>query len=273
MSEGSGEIRVLLVGDVVGKPGRKVLEETLSSLVDRHRLDLVVANGENAAGGFGITRETAGELFAAGVDVITTGNHVWDKKEALELLAGEANILRPANYPPAAPGRGWCVASTPGGVEVLVVNLSGRVFMDLLDCPFRAADAILAQFEGRIPCRVVDMHAEATSEKRALSLYLDGRVSAVCGTHTHIPTDDARLLPGGTAYITDLGMTGNEDGSVIGIEYAAALKRFLSQMPSGFSLAKGTPVLNGAVVAIDSSTGKASSITRISRSLERPISP
>jgi metallophosphoesterase (TIGR00282 family) len=267
------EIRILLVGDVVGRPGRKVVQETLSSLIDRHRLDLVVANGENAAGGFGVTRDTAEEMFDAGVDVITTGNHVWDKKEALVLLAEDERILRPENYPPGAPGRGHCVVSTAGGVEVLVVNLSGRVFMDNLDCPFRAADALLACHEGRTPCRVVDFHAEATSEKRAMGLYLDGRVSAVCGTHTHVATDDARLMPGGTAYLTDLGMTGNEEGSVIGIDWAAASKRFLTQMPASFTLAKGVPVLRGAIVAIDRATGRARAIERISRSLERSVSP
>ncbi len=274
MMGGEGnDIRVLLVGDVVGRPGRKVVQEVLSSLIDRHQLDLVIANGENAAGGFGITRDTARELLDAGVDVITTGNHVWDKKEALALLEEEERVLRPVNYPPGAPGRGHCVVSTAGGVEVLVVNLSGRVFMDNLDCPFRAADELLARHEGRMPCRVVDFHAEATSEKRAMGLYLDGRVSAVCGTHTHVATDDARVMPGGTAYLTDLGMTGNEEGSVIGIEWSAVRRRFLTQMPSSFTLAKGVPVLHGAVVAIDRATGRARSIERITRSLERSVSP
>jgi len=268
-----GGIRVLVLGDVVGKPGRKVVEETLDSLTDRHRLDLVVANAENAAGGFGITRDTAAELFEAGVDVLTTGNHVWDKKEALDLLEREERILRPLNYPPGAPGRGWCVAETAGGVPVLVANLSGRVFMDNLDCPFRAADELISRFEGKVPCRVVDLHAEATSEKRALSLYLDGRVSAVCGTHTHVPTADARLLPGGTAAVTDLGMCGVEDGSVIGIEFVAARRRFLTQMPTAFTLAKGVPVLNGAVVSIDPASGRANAIERVTRSLDRPVSP
>ncbi len=270
MTEGD-RVRVLIVGDVVGKPGRVAFRDLLPGLTDRLNLDLVVVNGENAAGGFGITRETAGELFDAGAHVITTGNHVWDKKEALDLLAEEERILRPANYPPGAPGRGWCVAETAGGVPVWVGNLGGRVFMDGLDCPFRKADELLEQAQPL--CRVLDFHAEATSEKRALGLYLDGRVSAVCGTHTHIPTDDARVLPGGTAYITDLGMTGNEDGSVIGIEWPVIRRRFLTHLPAAFVLAKGTPVLNAALVEMDPATGRALSMQRVARLLDRAVSP
>lgn len=266
-------IRILFIGDVVGKPGRIAVRDQLDGLVDSFNIDLVAANAENAAGGFGITARTVSELFDSGVDVLTTGNHVWDKKEGEALLADAETLVRPANYPPSVPGKGFCTASTPGGVQVTVVNLSGRVFMDCVDCPFRTADAVLEKLKGTTPCILVDIHAEATSEKRALGLYLDGRVSAVVGTHTHIATADERILAGGTAYITDLGMTGNEEGSVIGINYQAAKKRFLTHMPTRFDLAKGTPVLNGVVITIDADSGKAISIERVSRSLDRNVSP
>ena len=267
-------VRILFIGDVVGKPGRRAVRDLIDSLVDHHRIDLVAANAENAAGGFGITSDTAGELFSAGVHVLTTGNHVWDKREALELLAKDERIIRPANYPPGAPGHGLITIKTPGGVPVTLINVSGRVFMDTVDCPFRTMDKVLEELtksDGK--CVLVDFHAEATSEKRALALYLDGRVSAVLGTHTHIQTADERIMPGGTAYLTDLGMTGNEDGSVIGINFKAARYRFLTQMPARFDLAKGVPTLKGALVEIDTSTGKAVSIERISQSLGRSVSP
>jgi metallophosphoesterase (TIGR00282 family) len=274
LSTKANTVRVLFIGDVVGKPGRRAVRELLDSLVDRHNIDLVAANAENAAGGFGITSDTAEDLFSAGVHVLTTGNHVWDKKEALKLLADEERILRPANYPPGAPGQGRITVKTPGGVPVTVVNISGRVFMDNVDCPFRTMDRILDELaDENGHCVIVDFHAEATSEKRALALYLDGRVSAVLGTHTHIQTADERIMAEGTAYLTDLGMTGNEDGSVIGIDFKAARYRFLTQMPARFDLAKGMPVLNGALVEMDAATGKAVSIERIIRSLGRSVSP
>lgn len=266
-------IRVLFIGDVVGRPGRRAVREMLDSLIDHHRIDLVAANGENIAGGFGITPESAEELFEAGVHVLTTGNHVWDKKEALGLLDKEDRILRPANYPPGVPGKGLVTIKTPAGSPVTIVNLSGRVFMDNMDCPFRKADDILKKLTPEHGCIVVDFHAEATSEKRAFALYLDGKVSAIVGTHTHIQTADDRILPGGTAYITDLGMTGNEEGSVIGIDFAAARYRFLNQMPVRFDLAKGVPVLNGALLEFDENTRKAVFIQRITRSLGRSVSP
>ncbi len=269
----SETVRVLFIGDVVGKPGRIAVRDLLDGLVDNYNIDLVAANGENAAGGFGVTAEAAENLFAAGINVLTMGNHVWDKKEALELLADSDRILRPANYPPGAPGVGLTTVKTPGGVPVTIVNLSGRVFMDNLDCPFRKADEILSGLDPKLRCVVVDLHAEATSEKRALGLYLDGRVSAVLGTHTHIQTADERIMTGGTAYISDLGMTGNEEGSVIGIDFKAARYRFLNQMPTRFNLAKGVPTLCGALVEIDTVTGKAVSIERITRSLGRSVSP
>lgn len=274
MSKEISTIRVLFIGDVVGKPGRRAVRELIDSMVDHHNIDLVVANAENAAGGFGITADTAGDLFSAGVHVMTTGNHVWDKREALELLAGEEKILRPANYPPGAPGLGLVTVKTPGGIPVTVVNISGRVFMDNMDCPFRTMDQVLEDLSEKSgKCILVDIHAEATSEKRAFALYMDGRVSAVLGTHTHIQTADERVMPGGTAYITDVGMTGNEDGSVIGINFKAARYRFLTQMPTRFDLAKGIPTLNGALVEIDTDTGKAVTIERISKSLGRSVSP
>ena len=266
-------VRILIVGDIVGKPGRRAVRDLLDGLIDIHQIDLTVANAENAAGGFGITYDSVSELFDAGVDIMTTGNHVWDKKEALDLLDETESVLRPANYPPEFPGKGMCVPSTPGGVKIAVINLSGRVFMNALDCPFRTADELLRTVAGEVSCKLVDFHAEATSEKRALSIYLDGRVSALFGTHTHVPTADERILPGGTAYITDVGMTGNEEGSVIGIDFEAAKYRFLTQMPSRFTLAKGTPVLNGAVITLDSGTGRALDIQRVSRSLGRSVSP
>jgi len=272
----SGEtntVRILFIGDVVGKPGRVAVRDLLDGMVDKFNVDLVAANAENAAGGFGVTADTTQDLFASGVHVLTTGNHIWDKKEALELLADSDRILRPANYPDGVPGVGVTTLKTPGGIPVTVVNLSGRVFMDNLDCPFRKADEIISGLDPKQKCIIVDVHAEATSEKRALGLYLDGRVSAVLGTHTHIQTADERIMTGGTAYISDLGMTGNEEGSVIGIDFKAARYRFLNQMPTRFHLARGIPTLCGVLVEIDTDSGKAVSIERITRSLGRPVSP
>ena len=266
-------LTILFIGDVVGRPGRKAVVELLDELVDRHDVDLVIANAENTAGGFGLTEAATRELLDSGVHILTTGNHVWDKKEAIPVLEESQRILRPANYPEGTPGRGYRVIETPGGIEVAVINLQGRVFMNAIDCPFRKADEILHSLAEGPRCIVVDFHAEATSEKRALALYLDGRIGALVGTHTHIQTADERIMLSGTAYISDLGMTGNEEGSVIGIEYKAALHRFLTQMPSRFDLAKGEPVLNGAVVNIDSETGKAVSIERICLPLGRRVSP
>jgi metallophosphoesterase (TIGR00282 family) len=253
MSGGANTVRVLFIGDVVGKPGRVAVRDLLDGLVDKYNIDLVAANAENAAGGFGVTAESTKDLFAAGIHILTTGNHVWDKKEALELLADSDRILRPANYPPEAPGFGQATLETPGGVQVTIINLSGRIFMDNMDCPFRTADEILSGLDKDLRCVVVDLHAEATSEKRALG--------------------DERIMPGGTAYISDLGMTGNEEGSVIGIDFKAARYRFLTQMPTRFNLAKGTPTLCGALVEIDTDTGKAVSIERISVPLGRKVSP
>ncbi|MBI5016732.1 MAG: TIGR00282 family metallophosphoesterase [Deltaproteobacteria bacterium] len=253
-------LSILFLGDVVGAPGLRAVERLLPSLAVRERADLVVANGENVAGGLGITAETARDLHRAGVQVITTGNHVWDKKEILGRMVDFPRLLRPANYPPVNPGRGWCVAETPKG-PVGVLNLSGRVFMDPLDCPFRTADQALAELGAFTRTILVDFHAEATSEKRALGLYLDGRVTAVVGTHTHVATADARILPGGTGYLTDVGMTGVAE-SVIGVPPESAIQRFLTQMPRSLGVAKGVATLCGAVVEADAA-GRCVGIRRV----------
>ena len=234
----------------------------LASLVDRQLIDLVVANAENAAAGFGVTADVVAELLALGVDVLTTGNHVWDKRESLPILDQEQRLLRPANYPPGLPGKGWGVFHTSAELPVAVVNLEGRVFMSNLDCPFRAADAILAELRDRTPVVLVDFHAETTSEKGAMAAYLDGRVSAVCGTHTHVQTADERLLPGGTAFISDVGMTGSRD-SVIGIRKELSVERFLTQVPVRFEVAKKEPMLCAVVVTVDETTGRAEAIERV----------
>ena len=253
-------MNVLLIGDVMGKPGRKVVAVLLPELRKELRLDLVVANGENAAAGRGLTERTAQDLFDAGVDVITSGNHIWDQKEVIPLLDQEAPILRPINYPPGAPGRG---VLTQKGVTVL--NLQGRTFMPGIDCPFRAADAALAELpDGAVI--LVDMHAEATSEKQAMGRYLDGRVAAVAGTHTHVATADAWVLPGGTAYVTDLGMCGPKE-SIIGNEIDAVLERFLSAMPTRLPVAEKSRTLqfNSVLVEVDETTGRARAIERVDR--------
>jgi metallophosphoesterase (TIGR00282 family) len=255
-------VKILFIGDIIGKPGRQVISRELHRLVDHHRVDLVIANGENAAGGFGITEETAKELFASGIHLLTSGNHVWDKKEALEFIDREGRLLRPANYPAGTPGRGSRVLSTAGGVRVAVLNLEGRVFMNNLDCPFRTADRELALLRKETPVVLVDFHAEATSEKVSLGWYLDGRASAVIGTHTHVQTADERLLPGGTAYLSDAGMTGSFD-SVIGMRKEEAVGKFLTLLPAKFEAAKGRLGLNGVVVQVDEASGKALAIERI----------
>lgn len=255
-----GALTILFVGDVVGAPGLKAVQQLLRPLAVREAADLVVANGENVAGGLGITAETARDLHKAGVHVITTGNHVWDKKEILGRMGDFPGLLRPANYPPVNPGRGWCVVETTQG-PVGVLNLSGRVFMDPLDCPFRTADQALDELSKHTSTILVDFHAEATSEKRALGLYLDGRVTALLGTHTHVATADARILPGGTGYLTDVGMTGVAD-SVIGVPAENAIQRFLTQIPRSLGVSKGMGTLCGAVVEADRS-GRCVAIRRV----------
>lgn len=250
-------MRILMVGDVIGRPGRKAIKSLVPGLRSEYGLDLVIVNAENAAGGLGLTQATAEEILESGVDVLTSGNHIWDQKEIIPHLDGELPILRPLNYPSGVPGRGYLVRD-----DVLVVNLVGRTFMGSFDCPFRAMDRLLAELKAKPPVIVIDFHAEAPAEKVALGWYLDGRVSAVVGTHTHVGTVDARLLPKGTAYITDLGMTGPAD-SVIGDDIEAVLYRFLSQLPHRLSVGKGNVILNAVLVELDG--GQAISITRIDR--------
>lgn len=255
-------VSILFIGDIVGRAGRQALSRALHPLVDRYGVDLVIANGENAAGGFGLTREKGEELFSLGVHVITGGNHIWDKRESYPYLDAETRVVRPANYPEGAPGRGWTVVRTPGGVPVAVLNLEGRVFMDTVDCPFRAADREIQRLAPHTRVIVVDFHAEATSEKSALGWYLDGRVSAVIGTHTHVQTADERVLPEGCAYISDAGMTGAFD-SVIGMRKEEPIQRFLTQLPVRFETAKKNIRLNGVHLLVDETTGRALSIERI----------
>jgi metallophosphoesterase (TIGR00282 family) len=256
------DVRILFVADVVGHPGREAVKAVLPGLKKELHPHLTVLNGENAAGGFGLTAKIAAELKGAGADVITSGNHVFAQKEFVGELPNQERVLRPANYPPSAPGQGWCVVDA-GGHQVLVMNLIGRVFLDSLDDPFRAADAIL-QAHPDVQIVFCDMHAEATSEKTAMGWYLDGRASAVVGTHTHIPTADARVLPGGTAYVTDVGMVGPRDGC-IGMDKEVVIQRFLTGIPNRFVVASGTVTFNSVLVTISSSTGRATSIQRVDR--------
>jgi metallophosphoesterase (TIGR00282 family) len=261
-------VNILFIGDIFGSPGRKIVREHIGHLVETHQAELVVMNAENSAGGFGVTPSIAEELFALGADVLTTGNHVWDKREIIEYWkANEGNagsparrILRPANYPAGSPGPGVFEGTTRQGIPYAVLNLQGRVFMTTNDDPFRVADQILKEIKAKVI--LVDMHAEATSEKMAMGWYLDGRVTAVLGTHTHVPTADERVLPGGTAYQTDVGMSGPYD-SIIGVEKEAVLQRFLTNLPNKFDAAKGDPRLCGAVIQCDAKTGRAERIQRI----------
>jgi len=255
-------VRLLFIGDIVGRAGRRTLVEHLDRLVDRHLVDLVVANGENAAAGYGLTGTVLRELFDSGVDVVTSGNHIWDKKEIMPILDRESRLLRPANYPPGLPGRGSGIYETAAGIKVGILNLEGRVFMKNLDCPFRAAESLVAELKLTTPIVMVDFHAEATSEKQALGFYLDGQVSAVIGTHTHVQTADERILAGGTGYLTDVGMSGSQD-AIIGNQKEAALDRFLTQMPVRLEVAKKEPFLCGVLLTINEKTGRCEAIERI----------
>jgi metallophosphoesterase (TIGR00282 family) len=252
----------MIIGDVVGSPGREALKRCVSLLREQHQIHACIANGENAAGGFGLTAQTAEEMFAGGIDFITGGNHIFDKRDFGEYLESSNRVIRPANYPPALPGRGAGTFAADG-VTVGVLNLMGRTFMPPMDDPFRCADAMVSDLRRRTPIIVVDVHAEATSEKVAMGRYLDGRVSCVVGTHTHVQTADEQIFPGGTAYISDLGMTGPMDG-VIGMEQGAVLDRFLTGLSERFNVQKsGMKQFNAAVVSIDRGTGKATEIKRI----------
>jgi 2',3'-cyclic-nucleotide 2'-phosphodiesterase len=255
-------LKLLFVGDVIGKPGRRALRSLLPRLVDHHRADYVVVNVENSAGGFGVTPEVLREISDLSIDVYTTGNHVWDKKEGVEILDRTPNLLRPANYPEGNPGKGLHVGETAAGIPVAVINLEGMVFMNNLESPFRTADRLLKELDPKVKVVMVDFHAEATSEKQAMAFYLDGRVSAVLGTHTHVPTADERVLPNGTALQTDVGMTGPYE-SVIGMRADKVLKRFLLQTPSSFEVAKRDVRLAGTLLDIDEATGKARGIERL----------
>jgi metallophosphoesterase (TIGR00282 family) len=252
-------LRILAIGDIIGKPGRRAVKEILPGLCDEYNIDLVIGNGENAAGGLGLTPGTAEELFDSGIDVITTGNHIWAYNEIIPYLDSELAILRPLNYPPMNPGRGYLLKN-----NVLIINLLGRVFMGHVDCPFRAIDQLLTASEHKSIPIIVDFHAEATSEKVAMGRYLDGRVSAVLGTHTHVGTADARILPGGTAYVTDIGMVGPID-SVIGDDPDSVINRFLTQIPSRLSVGKGKVSFDAILVEVDEKTGKALDIKRIQK--------
>jgi hypothetical protein len=246
-----------MIGDIVGQPGRQVVKELLPGLRQQYGFSLVIANAENVAGGLGLTSTTAEELLSAGVDVLTSGNHIWAQKEIIPHLDGEMPILRPLNYPPGVPGKGYIVNR-----QAMVVNLIGRTFMSDVDCPFRAIDQLLTEVKSKPPVIIVDFHAEATSEKVAMGRYLDGRVSAVLGTHTHVGTSDSRLLPQGTAYVTDVGMTGPVD-SVIGMETEVVIQRFLTGIPHRMSVARGKTMFNAVLLRVDEKSGRAISIDRI----------
>jgi metallophosphoesterase (TIGR00282 family) len=258
-------INVLAVGDIVGRPGRRAADLLIPQLRRELELDLVIANGENASGGFGLTSDGARDLFNAGVDVITSGNHIWDQKEVLSAL-NDMPILRPLNYPPGTPGKGFLVHDLGEKGPVAVCSLQGLTFMPSIDSPFRAADAFLAA-TAEVPSRIVDIHAEATSEKQAMAHHLDGKVSLLFGTHTHVPTADERVLAAGTAYVTDLGMVGPRD-SVIGMDPAGSLERFLTGIPQRFKVGKGAVTFNSVVVRICVTNGRAESIRRIDRTVE-----
>lgn len=254
-------MRVLFVGDIVGKPGRQAVKVLLPNLRKEYEIALTIANAENAAGGFGITPSVAEELFRIGIDLLTSGNHIWDKKEAELYIAAEQRLLRPANYPEHTPGSGVALWG-PAGRRVGVLNLQGRVFMPSIDCPFKVAEEKIALLKQTTDLIIIDFHGEATSEKQAFARYVDGRVSAVVGTHTHVQTADEQILPAGTAYISDVGMTGASD-SVIGMESSDVIRRFLTQIPSKFHVAKGTPILSAVVLDLEEESGKAKSITRL----------
>ncbi|MFC1712748.1 TIGR00282 family metallophosphoesterase [Candidatus Poribacteria bacterium] len=260
--------KVLFIGDVIGRPGRAALGKILPELKEQYRPQLVIANGENLAGGLGLTQGTAEELFSYGVDLFTTGNHIWDKKESLEYIDQEEKVLRPANYPQGAPGRGYTVVESEGSPPAAVLNLSGRVFMAPLDDPFVAANRIIPKLSEETNIIILDFHAEATAEKIAMGWYLDGQVSAVIGTHTHVQTADERILPDHTAYITDVGMTGPID-SVIGMDKDTVIRKFLTQMPARFEVPKGDVVVCAVIVDIEPIAGGAISIERFQRVVRR----
>ena len=254
-------MNILMVGDVYGEPGRQAIVKLVPRLRQEHAIDFCVVNVENAAGGFGVTAAIAKQVLEAGADVMTSGNHIWDKREIVEYITRENLLLRPANFPAGTPGAGH-VTIKSGPHKIAVLNLMGRVFMLPIDCPFRKADEVMPELRKETPIILVDMHCEATSESLAMGWYLDGRASAVVGTHRHVQTADERVLPGGTAYITDLGLTGPTDG-VIGVDRDQIIQRFLNQMPIRFETARGPAALHGTVIVVDPDTGRAGSIRRL----------
>lgn len=258
-------MRILIAGDVVGKPGRGILKEFIDK--KKNDYDFITINGENAAAGFGITGKLADEFFGWGIDVITGGNHIWDKKEMYEYLANNDNILRPLNYPTGVPGSGYVIKKTKRGEKIAVVSLQGRVFMPPIDCPFAKMEELFWELGEDVKCVIVDFHAEASSEKVAMGWFLDGRVSLVFGTHTHVQTSDSKILPKGTGYITDVGMTGSQNG-VIGMKVESIIPKFLTSLPQKFEVAEGNERLNGLDIEIDSKTGVCKKIERLDLSEE-----
>ena len=262
-------MRILFIGDVVGRVGRNTVRELLPGIRARHGVDLTIANAENAAGGIGLTEKTGRELLRCGIDVLTSGNHIWDKREGGTLVDSWDRLLRPANYPPGAPGRGAGIFAAGDGTDVGVINLQGRVFMREIDCPFREGSRLVDELRARTPVLLVDVHAEATSEKAALAWHLAGRASAVVGTHTHVQTADEAILDGHTAFITDVGMTGPED-SVIGVRKDLSIARFVTQLPQRFEVAGGRGLLSAVVIDVDPETGAATGIERVLAHAEAP---
>src|SRR2546425_8109044 len=254
-------MNILFVGDIFASPGRRIVADHLNDIVQSQRIDLAIANAENAAAGFGVTPAIAEELFHMGIDVLTTGNHIWDKREIYDYFARQPRLLRPANYSDEAPGRGVVIVKARNGVECAIINAQGRTYMPITDCPFRKIDKILETMDPGVKVRFVDFHAELTSEKMAMGWYLDGRLSAVIGTHTPVPTADTRILPGGTAYQTDAGMTGPYD-SVIGVEKEMIVKRFITAMPVRMEAAKNKVELHSVIIDVDAGSGKATAIRR-----------
>jgi 2',3'-cyclic-nucleotide 2'-phosphodiesterase len=260
-------MRILFIGDIVGSPGRRIVRERLGDILAQREIDLCIANGENSASGFGITPRLAQELFATGIEVLTGGNHIWDRKEIIEFFPHEPRLIRPANFPCGSPGSGHYVGTAKNGVPYAVMNVQGRTFMQPIDDPFRTIEAELAKLPENVKVIVVDMHAEATSEKLAMGWNLAGKVSAVVGTHTHVQTADNRILAGGTAYITDVGMTGPHD-SIIGMEKGPIIQRFHDALPARFTVAEGDIQMNGVQLDVDESTGRARAIERINYRLD-----
>jgi metallophosphoesterase (TIGR00282 family) len=259
-------MKVLFVGDIVGSPGREAVREIIPRLKDKEKIDFIIANAENAAGGSGLTPKITEDLFSYGIDVLTSGDHIWKKKDIVETLDEEQRLLRPANYPEGVPGRGWGVYPVKGKFKIGVINLVGRVFMESVECPFRVGRIAAEEIKSQTPIIFMDIHAEATSEKIALAWYFDGIISALLGTHTHVQTADERIYPKGTAYITDLGMTGPHD-SVIGRKVEQILTRFITHLPTRFEMAEENVQLNGVIVTVDEKTGKATDIKRVTEKL------